>query len=425
VSEAHRRPVLAYRVAAAFIAGAGAGFALGPRAAFLGELATSIIQILKALAAPLVFLAVAESCSRTPMRWTQGRRLITISLVNAAVAGAIAIGTDRLIPMHSASAELLRAELKAPTGATPTDVNLSLTGVLQGFVPKSIVHPFLENQVLGAVVLALLVGLALRKLKSEAAGEAPASVTAVDDFISGALRVVMTVLGWLIAIVPLAAFGIIAKVVGQSGLASLGSLGYFLGVVCIGFFLHAGVYYSALLWLLARKRPTVFFREAAEALATAFSTGSSLATLPVTLRTLQEKMGVKPETARLAAMVGTNLNHDGILLYEAAAALFIARILGVPFDPLQQALVVGISALAAFGIGGIPDAGLVTLSLVLSTLQLPLAAVPLLLPLDWLIGRLRATVNVTSDLVVAHLLEAWDRKQPAKAPADTPRSLAG
>jgi Na+/H+-dicarboxylate symporter len=134
--------------------------------------------------------------------------------------------------------------------------------------------------------------------------------------------------------------------------------------------------------------------------------GSSLATLPVTLRTLEERMGVSAESARLAAVVGSNLNHDGIILYEAVAALFVAQIYGMELGVGQELHIVAMSVLAAIGIAGVPEAGLVTLSLVLGAAGLPLAAVPLLLPVDWLLGRMRATANVMSDMVVATIIDA-------------------
>jgi DAACS family dicarboxylate/amino acid:cation (Na+ or H+) symporter len=417
----------AWLIAAALVLGAATGLALGSRAVVLGEIAVVIIQVLKTLAAPLVFLAVTEACSRTAIRWVQGVRLLTISLTNAAVAGAIAIGLDRVVPTARQANVALRVALlsKAGTAEPPKSIDLSLTGVLEGLVPKSVVQPFIDNQVIGAVALALFFGLALRKAKDLAEGEALQQLHTVDSVVSGALRVVMTGIGWVIAAVPLAVFGVIAKVVGQTGFSSARSLAYFLAIICAGFIVQGVVYYSALLRIFGRISPRAFYRNAVEALLTAMGTGSSLATLPVTLRTLQDKMLVRPENARLAAMVGTNLNHDGILLYEAATALFVARVLDIPLGLEQQVLVVGISALAAFGIGGIPEAGLITLSLVLSTLKLSpavtAAAVSLFTTLDWLIGRMRAMLNVTSDLVVANLLEAWDRRGPAAvAPSEVP-----
>jgi DAACS family dicarboxylate/amino acid:cation (Na+ or H+) symporter len=420
LSNGQGRSALAWRIVAALCLGAAAGKLLGPRAEVLGELAVAIIQLLKALAAPLVFLAVTEACSRTPLQWVQGRRLITISLVNASVAGVIAVTTDHWIPLNTAGVASLRAALISGQSEGTRPVELSASQVIQGLLPKSVLQPFLENQVIGAVALALLAGLALRQGKQRASGEALRNLEAVDAVVSGALALLLTALGWIVAIVPVAVFGVLAKVVGQSGFEPLRSLGYFLGIVCVGFLLQGVLYYGVLLRAICGVSIRGFFRHAVEPLMTAMGTGSSLATLPVTLRTLQDRMKIRPQHARLAAMVGTNLNHDGILLYEAAAALFIARVVGAPIEGMQQVSVVAISALAAFGIGGIPDAGLITLSLVLTALKLPLAAVPLLLPLDWLIGRMRAMLNVTSDLVVANVLEAWDARSPAVEPQTEP-----
>jgi Na+/H+-dicarboxylate symporter len=171
--------------------------------------------------------------------------------------------------------------------------------------------------------------------------------------------------------------------------------------------IHVFAWYGLLLKLLARVSPRRFFGQASDALGTALGAGSSLATLPVTLRTLEEGMGVSQESARLAAVVGTNLNHDGIVLYEAAAALFVAQLYGITLTLAAQVKIVGLAILAAVGIAGVPEAGLVTLSLVLGRAGLPLSAVPLLLTVDWMLGRLRATVNVASDLVVATLLDRF------------------
>jgi len=130
-----------------------------------------------------------------------------------------------------------------------------------------------------------------------------------------------------------------------------------------------------------------------------------MATLPVTLKTLEKDLDVGHDSARLAACVGTNFNNDGIMLYEVVAALFIAQINGIALNGVDKAKLAVTSALAAAGIAGVPEAGLITLSLVLSSVGLPLASLPVLLTVDWLLGRFRAMTNVTSDLLVATILD--------------------
>jgi Na+/H+-dicarboxylate symporter len=221
--------------------------------------------------------------------------------------------------------------------------------------------------------------------------------------------------------VPAAVFGLVAQVVGRSGLAIFAALGPFLGVVLAGFALHALCYYPLAAWLWGRRSPLEFLRQGADAIVTGFSTNSSLATVPVTLRCLTEKLGVSEASARLSACVGTNLNNDGITLYEAMAALFIAQALGIELSLGQQALVVLASLMAGIGIAGIPEAGLVMLPLVLSAAGLPPAvvavAVSFVLPVDWVIARCRSGVNVMGDMVVAVMLDGQRAPAPVVVPA--------
>jgi Na+/H+-dicarboxylate symporter len=260
-----------------------------------------------------------------------------------------------------------------------------------------------EVNLLWVVAAALAVGVILR---ATGATRASARIARGVHALFGGL---MRVLGVVVRAVPFAAFGVMAKVVGASGLAIFPVLGIFVALVGAGIALHVFGWYALLLRVLGRRSPAHFFALSSDALSTALGAGSSLATLPVTLRTLEERVGVSRESARLAAVVGTNLNHDGIVLYEAAAALFVAQLYGIALSVAAQLKLVGLSIIAAVGIAGMPEAGFVTLSLVLGRAGLPLAAVPLVLPVDWLLGRLRAMANVASDLVVATVLDRFAR----------------
>jgi Na+/H+-dicarboxylate symporter len=133
-------------------------------------------------------------------------------------------------------------------------------------------------------------------------------------------------------------------------------------------------------------------------------------------------MKVSPRSARLAACVGTNLNNDGILLYEAMAVLFVAQVYGVELSFGQQLVAAGSCVIAGIGIAAVPDAGLISLTIVLATVGLPLGIVPLLLTVDWLLSRCRAVTNVTSDILVAVLLDRFmpDGEEETGKPQPTP-----
>ncbi len=384
---------LALQLLLALVLGALAGHVLGKRAEPLGEIAALIIKLLKALAGPLVFFAILDSFARASIEPRRGLKLLGISFMNACVAGMIALLLANVLPLgRTMGSTFGAAQGKPGTTVTPGKI-------VEGLVPENLLQPFLTENAISIVLLALLFGFALRAL--------PQGVerALLERFAAAAFRIFAMLLGWVVRLVPLAAFFVLAKSVGTSGFAVFRGLLAFVGLVTLGLVIHAGVYYAALLHAVCGVPPWRFFPLAAESILTAFSTGSSLATLPVTLRAL-DKMKVSPESARLAACVGTNLNHDGILLYEAVAVLFVSQALGRDMTFAQQLWAVVTSTLAAVGIAGVPDAGFITLTLVLGSVGLPVEAASVLFPVDWFLGRLRACANVTSDMVVARLLDA-------------------
>lgn len=378
-SERRPRVPLIAQLLLATVAGAITGRIFGPRAAALGDAALIFVDVLKLLATPLVFVAIVDTFVSTRLPLRRALVLLPISALNALVAAAIAIGLAHALPLaRFVNLPRLRALAPAPTAARHLpSVNL-----------------------LWVIAAALAVGMLLR-----ASGKTrPAQMLA--RAVGRTLRGLMQLVGVVVRVVPLAVFGVMARVVGGSGLRLFPLLAIFVLLVALGMALHVLLWYALVLKVGARVSPNRFFRFAADPMVTALGVGSSLATLPVTLRTLEE-MEVSPESARLAAVVGTNLNHDGIVLYEAAAALFVAQVYGVTLAFAAQLKVVGLAVLAAVGIAGVPEAGLVTLSLVIGGVGLPLAAVPLLLPVDWMLGRLRAMTNVASDLTVANVLDRF------------------
>jgi Na+/H+-dicarboxylate symporter len=154
-----------------------------------------------------------------------------------------------------------------------------------------------------------------------------------------------------------------------------------------------------ILYLFTGRSPLWFWRGAREALVTAFATSSSAATLPITLRCTIQHLKVKPEIAGFVTPLGSTINMDGTALYEAAAALFVANLVGVELSLMQQLIVCFTAMIAAMGAPGIPSAGMVTMVLVLQSVGLPAEAIAILLPIDRLLDTLRTTVNVEGDMV--------------------------
>lgn len=404
---------------------------LGLRNRHLGELGLLVVRLLKALAVPLIFFAIVDAFVRTEFSARRGGRMVLICLLNVSVAFAIGLTImNTLRPGEAWRGQFAELVGHLPGGETPAAPQATLDPLknVDGYVPVSLVDPFSKNTVISVVLLSLFAGAALRSVRRRA-GADTASVEAVERFVAGVYDLLIVMLTWTVEAIPFAVFGVVAQVVGRAGLQAFSALGVFLGVILLGLALHALVYYPLMAWLGGRKPPRVYLGQGADAILMGLSTNSSLATVPVTLRCL-DKMGVSQESARLSACVGTNLNNDGITLYDAMAALFIAQACGYALSLPQQSVVVLASIMAGVGIAGIPEAGLIVLPLVLSSVGLPeavvAAAIPLVLPVDWIIGRARSAVNVMSDMLVAILLDR-DRAAVASAPALPPQvpSLPG
>jgi Na+/H+-dicarboxylate symporter len=386
----------------------------------LGRLGLLVVKLLKALAVPLVFFAILDAFVKTNISLGKGLRLIVICAVNATVALGIGLCImNGFSPGRHMSGALATLSSNEKAGDSARELiaashkgSLGLLENVSSYVPKSLVDPFSENSVITVVLLGLLTGIALRRARSRGA----ADLGAVERGVEGVYAVLVEALDVVVGVVPLAVFGVVADVVGKAGLSVFRSLWVFLVTVVAALALHSLVYYPLAAWLVGGKPPRVYLGKGADAILTGLSTNSSLATVPITLKAL-DKMGVSPASARLAACIGTNLNNDGILLYEAMTAIFLTQALGVTLSLGGELTIALASVMAAAGVAGIPEAGLVVLPLVLGAAGLPestiAVAIPLVMTVDWLIARCRSGVNVMSDMLVAVLLDArvWGKAE--------------
>jgi Na+/H+-dicarboxylate symporter len=364
------------------------------------------------MAAPLLFFAIVDAFIRSEMEGRRGLWLAFICVVNTTAALIVGLTVSNVL---QPGAHMTVPSLPAsPSSAQLPAQKIDFVKALTGYVPSNILQPFLENSVLSIVLLALLLGGAMRRVQHEPALRDAARIVA--SFVQVAFRVTELILGWIIRFVPLAVFGVIARVVGEQGLAPLRGLAVYVGVALLGLVLHVGLVYQFWIAVVARDSLVRFWRGAREAVVYALGASSSLATLPVTLKAI-ERLGISPASGRMAACVGTNFNNDGILLYEAMAVLFVAQVHGIHLSVAQQVSAAFACVVAGVGIAGVPEAGLISLSLVLTTVGLPVEILPLLLTVDWILSRARAATNVISDILVALLLDRLAVPRATRRPA--------
>ncbi len=402
------RVPLYLQIVTGIAAGVITGVWLGADAAILGEIGKLVIQLVKLFAVPLLMFAILDAFLKTEIAGRAAGRMVLITSINTVLALLIGLGLSNWLKpgRHLTLTTLGTAHAAAPAA------KIDFLKTLSGYIPTNFVDPFKENTVITIILLSVVTGLALRAVKHEQTARGDAGYRAIEDFVATAFRTTEIVLAWVIRLVPVAVFGVVAKTVGEQGFAPIKGLAVYVGVALLGLSIHVLVVYQAWVVFVARMPLRQFWKGVRDPAMYAMGSASSLATLPVTLAAL-DKMHVSPQSARLAACVGTNLNNDGILLYEAMAVLFVAQVYGLDLSLSQQLVAAFGCVVAGIGISGIPDAGLISLALVLATVGLPVEIVPLLLTVDWLVGRSRAMTNVVSDILVAVLLDRTGRRARA------------
>jgi DAACS family dicarboxylate/amino acid:cation (Na+ or H+) symporter len=414
-----RRIPLSLQIVIGMAVGLVVGPLLGPSAAPLGELGKILIQLIKAVATPLLFFAIVNAILKSEVRGRQGMVMLGFALFNSCVALAIGLLISNVF--HPGSLLDVHGVTKGPgTGngaGILTDKKIDLVKTISGYIPTSFVQPFLDNLVLSVVLIALLFGFATRALRAREGGRA----VALEELTTSLQGVTEIVLVWIVRFTPLAVFGVVAKTVGEHGFAPLKGLGAYVGASLLGMTLQIFVVYQLMLLVVARRPLRPFWMAAREPVFYSMGANSSLATLPLTLGAL-DRLGVSRSSSALGACVGTNFNNDGIILYEGMAVLFVAQAHGLHLDLAHQLIAAVTCLVAAMGVAGVPEAGLVSLALVLNTVGLPLEVLPLLLTVDWIVGRARSVNNVLADMVLSILVDSRTRRPPDQMSAPTPEA---
>lgn len=371
----------------------------GPRAADFAIPGKLILRLLGALAPALILAAIIHALMTAQIKGKIGTRMVGLLLLNTVVAIFIGLLVANVLQpgQHSRLALPTAAETKKAAGAPDT-----LTQILDN-VPSSLLGPLTDGgKVIGVIFIAIAFGFALRRVKEH-------PINNVEDLVTLFLNALITILGWVVELVPIAVFGVVASIVGTKGFADFKALGAFVIAVLLALFLQA-VWYLTRIALGSWVRPLPLLNGMRDALVMAFSTGSSTITMPLTYSSLKNRVGLREQSASLGSLVGANFNNDGTALYEAMSALFIGQMLGYHLDITKQLIVVLTSVVASVGAAGIPEAGLVTMTLVFNAVGLPVEYIAILITVDWFLDRCRTALNVMGDINVSCLLDGKVRE---------------
>lgn len=396
----------ALQVLAALAAGAVAAALLGASAAdvrpWVEPLGTIFMRLLLALALPLaaaaLVLAVAEL--RPGSLAGVGGRLLALTLGLTTVAVALGIGLIELVrPGDGVDRTTL------PAAGTVTPATGDAAQAIVELVPQNAFKAAADGAMVPLLVFAVVVGLALRRTPTEGARRLTEVVQGVFDVCAEGVQMVMR-------LAPIGVGALAFATVAKGGLEALLPVGRFAAVAAGALAIQAVVVYPAALWLFARQAPLPFFRATRPALALAFGTASSAATLPTTLRVAEQGLRIPPQIGRFILTVGASANQNGTALYEGVAILFICQLYGVELSLGQAALVAGVSILAGVGTAGVPAASVPVIAAVVGAFGIPPEAVAVLIGVDRVLDMCRTTVNVAGDLVIARIVGG---QEPAPA----------
>ncbi len=354
---------------------------------------TLFIDLLKMILIPLVFCSISVGIANLRQHHQMHKVWITTLVFFVATMGLAMLlgmatslyfkpGAGMAISMFEGSMQNFQAQ------------QMPLPEFFAHFLHGLFVNPFkalAEGSVISVVVFALILGIALVM-----GGERYKNIL---KLLQEVLEITMRMVNWIMVLAPYGIAALLIKLVATQDTGMLGTLAQFVVVVAGTLLVHGLVVLPLILFLTTGKHPFWLWRGGREALITAFATSSSSATLPITMRCATHNLDVKPEVAGFVIPLGATMNMDGTALYEAAAALFIANLVGVDLSFTQQVIVFLTAMLASVGAPGIPSAGMVTMVLVLQSVGLPAEAIAILLPIDRILDTLRTTVNVQGDMV--------------------------
>lgn len=380
------------------------------RVYWVGEL---FLRALKMIIVPLVVSSMVSGITGLGDVRRLGRlggRTVVYYLLTT--LSAVVLGTI-LVSLIKPGEGMQAAGLTVPERVAAKE-ELGLSDIALSFLSDNIVAAMAEMDMLPIIVFSLVFGAVLTTL-----GEKGRPVIA---FFEGANEAMMKVVHLIMWLAPVGIFGLVAgrfgKAMAEGGteafLAQLSALGAYMGTVIAGLAIHAMLVLPIVLYLMTGRSPLAYARAFGPALLTAFSTASSAATLPLTIECVEKNAGVDTRAANFVLPLGATVNMDGTALYEAVAVIFIAQAMGIDLSLGQQVLVVLTATLAAIGAAGIPEAGLVTMVIVLKAVDLPLEGVGLILAVDWLLDRFRTTVNIWGDAVGAAIMEKVGLDAPEK-----------
>jgi DAACS family dicarboxylate/amino acid:cation (Na+ or H+) symporter len=360
------------------------------------------LRLLFMLVMPLVFsaliLGVVEIGDPKSLGRIGGKTLLWVLLVTSIAVTIGLVAVNVLQPGQGLPPEVGQSILAESAGRASEIAagreNVSVVQILLNIVPRNPIAAAASGDLIAVMFFALMFGIAATALRTDGTQNFVGTVQGVYD-------ICLKLIGWVIELAPYAVACLLFTLTAKLGFDVLTQLARFVGTVVLALAIHMFVVFPLLLRLFGGMSPRVFFKGAQPAILTAFSTSSSSATLPTTLKVAEESLGVPRRVSRFVCTLGATANMNGTALFEGITVLFLAQFFGVELSITQQVLVLMLCILGAIGAAGVPGGSLPVIAMILAMFGIPPEGIGLILGVDRILDMCRTTVNVTGDLVGA------------------------
>ena len=382
----------------------------GDLVGYIKPLGTVFIKLLKMVIVPLVFASIFMSMINlgTPEALgSMGRKAVAYYFVTTAIAVFFGLIFVNLIN-PGVGADLASQGLSNLSGNMAQRVSergglfQTVIGVLVDAVPDNPAGAMANSKVLQIIVFAIMLGVV--------ALYNPKKAEPIVKVLGSLEEMMLSLTHAIMKFAPIGIFVLMAGVLAQSGFSAILVLSKYMLTVILGLTCHA-IFLLFVATTRLKKSPLFILKGVGAALLTAFSTSSSAATLPITMTCVEEELGVRKETAKFVLPLGATINMDGTALYESVAAIFIAQAYNIRLTLTQQIIIFMTASLAAIGAAAIPGAGLITMSIVLNAVGLPLDGIGLILAVDRILDMFRTTVNVFGDCVGTIFVDSFLKEE--------------
>lgn len=361
------------------------------------------INLIMMLVVPIVFVSIVLGTAGLgePAKLGKiGVQTISFFLVTTAIALCISLVLAYTIKPGAEGVFDVSAADYVASEAPP------IMETLVSIIPTNPVASMSAGDMLQVIAFAIFVGIALAFLGEKTRG--------IHRLFEQANEILMLLVNIIMKTAPYGAFALIASAIGGAGLDAIGSMGAYMGTVILGLFVHAAFTYSLAIWLIGRTNPFHFYKGFFPAMSVAFSTSSSSATLPISMKAAQENLGISKNISSFVQPLGATINMDGTAVMQATAAVFISQVYAIPLDFTDILMIIITATLASIGTAGVPGVGLIMLSMVLAQVGLPVEGIALIIGIDRLLDMLRTALNITGDATCAYIISESEKREKEK-----------